>query len=167
MRAKSAAPRPSRRGVAVATAAVATFAMLTGSAAPMLRPEHGGRWSGLWMASGTATTTPTTLASVRTIIGASSGTAATLTGKGVGVALIDTGITPVAGLPAAQVVNGPDLSFESQAPALSYLDAYGHGTHMAGIIVSNDPATGSKGIAPGAKLTSVKVGTANGAVDVS
>jgi serine protease AprX len=38
---------------------------------------------------------------------------------------------------------------------------------MAGIIVGNDTATGSKGIAPKAKLTSIKVGTASGAVDVS
>ena len=38
---------------------------------------------------------------------------------------------------------------------------------MAGIIVGNDPATGLKGIAPKAKLTSIKVGPPNGAVDVS
>jgi serine protease AprX len=73
----------------------------------------------------------------------------------------------VPGIPAAQVVNGPDLSFESQSTALRYLDTYGHGTHMAGIIIGNDTATGTKGIAPGAKLTSIKVGTSNGAVDVT
>jgi serine protease AprX len=38
---------------------------------------------------------------------------------------------------------------------------------MAGIIIGNDTATGTKGIAPGAKLTSIKVGTSNGAVDVT
>ncbi|MER7283248.1 S8 family serine peptidase [Dactylosporangium sp. NPDC000244] len=76
-------------------------------------------------------------------------------------------VAPVAGLPAAQVVNGPDLSFESQSNDLRYLDTYGHGTHMAGIIVGNDTATGTVGLAPKAKLTSVKVGTSNGAVDVS
>src|SRR5215207_4285403 len=85
----------------------------------------------------------------------------------VGIALIDTGLAPVAGLPSAQVVNGPDLSFESQSASLRYLDTYGHGTHMAGIIVGNDTATGTKGIAPKAKLTSLKLGTSNGAVDVT
>jgi len=38
---------------------------------------------------------------------------------------------------------------------------------MAGIIVGNDTATGTTGIAPGVKLTSIKVGTSNGTVDVS
>ena len=127
----------------------------------------GGGWAGRWLSTATGTTAGTSLKDVRTIIGADTGAAATLTGAGVGVALIDTGVAPVAGLPAAQIVNGPDLSFESQAANLRYLDTYGHGTHMAGIIVGNDTATGTKGIAPRRKLTSVKVGTANGAVDVS
>ena len=117
---------------------------------------------------GTTTSFPTTtLADVRTIIGASSGAAAKLTGAGVGIALIDTGVAPVPGLPATQIVNGPDLSFESQSPDLRYHDTYGHGTHMAGIMVGNDAPTGNVGIAPEAKLTSIKVGTSNGAVDVS
>jgi serine protease AprX len=124
-----------------------------------------GHWAG-WLGS-TGSDAPTTLKQVRTLIGADSGAGASLTGKGVGVALIDTGVAPVAGLPASQVVNGPDLSFESQAANLRYLDTYGHGTHMAGIIVGNDTATGTKGIAPDAKLTSIKVGSSNGTVDVS
>jgi serine protease AprX len=127
----------------------------------------GGGWSGIWLGTGTATGPATTLAQVRTTIGADTGAAKSLTGKGVGIALIDTGVAPVPGIPPAQVVNGPDLSFESQSPTLRYLDTYGHGTHMAGIIIGNDVATGTKGIAPGARLTSIKVGTANGAVDVT
>jgi len=125
-----------------------------------------GGWAGAWLSSSTSGTA-TTLAMVRSVIGADTGTAATLTGAGVGIALIDTGVAAVPGLPRAQVVNGPDLSFESQDPDLRYLDTYGHGTHMAGIMVGNDTATGTKGIAPGAKLTSIKVGTSNGAVDVT
>jgi serine protease AprX len=125
-----------------------------------------GGWAGAWLNSGSGSGS-TTLAMVRTIIGADTGAAASLTGAGVGIALIDTGVAAVPGLPAAKVVNGPDLSFESQASGLRYLDTYGHGTHMAGIMIGNDPSTGTKGIAPGAKLTSIKVGTSSGAVDVS
>lgn len=95
------------------------------------------------------------------------GASANLNGTGVGIALIDTGVAPVDNLSASQIVNGPDLSFESQAPALRYLDTYGHGTHMAGIIVGNGNVTGNIGLARWSKLTSVKVGTANGTVDVS
>ena len=120
-----------------------------------------------WLSTVAAGGFGTSLADVRSMIGASAGTAATLTGAGVGVALIDTGVAPVPGIPAAQLVNGPDLSFESQSAGLRYLDTYGHGTHMAGIIIGNDTASGAKGLAPKAKLTSVKVGTANGAADVS
>ena len=90
-----------------------------------------------------------------------------ITGKGVGVALVDTGVVPVQGLTAGNVVNGPDLSFESQSPS-PYLDGYGHGTHLAGIIAGNDGTSGGfKGIAPQSTLLSVRVGAHDGAADVS
>ncbi|MGX6608214.1 S8 family serine peptidase [Micromonosporaceae bacterium Da 78-11] len=157
-----------RKILRTAVAAVLPLALTGAGAAvsPAAVAASGGGWAGRWMST-TSATAGTSLADVRAIIGASTGAAAGLTGAGVGVALLDTGVAPVAGLPAAQIVNGPDLSFESQAANLRYLDSYGHGTHMAGIIVGNDTASGSKGIAPGVKLTSVKLGTANGAVDVS
>jgi serine protease AprX len=99
-----------------------------------------------------------------------------ITGKGVGVALLDTGVAPVAGLTSGNVVQGPDLSFDSQDPATAYVDGYGHGTHLAGIIAGRDAAalplvytdpSRFTGIAPDATLVNVKVGASNGAVDVT
>jgi serine protease AprX len=100
-----------------------------------------------------------------------------ITGQGIGIALIDSGITPVKGLAGAgKVVNGPDLSVESQAPNLRHLDTFGHGTHLAGIIAGRDPEVQSGnendskyfvGVAPGAHLLNMKVAASDGAVDVS
>src|ERR687891_1621158 len=100
------------------------------------------------------------------------------TGAGVDIALIDSGVVPVDGMTApGKVVNGADLSFESQAPGLRYLDTYGHGTPMAGIIAGRDnsvPLPVKKGnhdhfmgMAPDARIVSVKVADANGVTDVS
>ena len=96
------------------------------------------------------------------------------TGAGVDVALIDSGVSPVQGLDARRVVNGPDLSFESNNKDLRYLDTFGHGTHMAGIILGSDAARGAPsgddafaGIAPSARLVSLKVADARGATDVT
>ena len=97
------------------------------------------------------------------------------TGRGVDVALIDTGLVPAPEL-AGRVVNGPDLSFESQSDSLRYLDSYGHGTHMAGLIAGRDPrwgqgqvadATHFTGMAPDARIVSIKVANFNGTTDVS
>ena len=109
-------------------------------------------------------------------VGAQDSFRAGYTGKGVGVALIDTGVTRVPGLDTGNVVDGPDLSFDSQDPALAHLDAYGHGTHLASIIAGRDAAgtpssyaTGTRfsGIAPDSTLVNVKVGASDGAVDVT
>jgi serine protease AprX len=88
------------------------------------------------------------------------------TGNGVDVALIDTGVAPVDGLDGDnKIVYGPDLSLESQAPELRNLDTNGHGTFMAGIIAGK--SSGYKGMAPDARIVSVKVGVADGGTDVS
>ena len=84
-------------------------------------------------------------------------------GSGVDVALIDTGVAPVDGV--GTVINGPDLSFDAGNPEMTHLDAYGHGTFLAGII--NGDSDAAPGIAPGARVVNVRVGAADGAVDVS
>jgi serine protease AprX len=98
------------------------------------------------------------LPSVARIVGADRAWTAGATGRGVDVALIDTGVSPVSGLTGGRVVDGPDLSFDSQRPGLRRLDAHGHGTHLASIVA---------GIAPDARVVDLKVGAADGAVDVS
>ncbi len=103
-----------------------------------------------------------------------------ITGYGVDVAVIDSGVNPVMGLSGAnRVIQGPDLSFESQDAATRQVDTFGHGTHMAGIIGGRDPgvSVGSLryrlpndrfvGVAPGARIVAVKVADRRGAVDTS
>jgi serine protease AprX len=88
-------------------------------------------------------------------------------GAGIGVAVLDTGISDMPDL-QGRIVHGPDLSGEGRT-----IDTYGHGTVMAGIIAgSGDDSVGRSGgaytgIAPGAHVVSVKVAGANGAADVS
>src|SRR5262249_12642264 len=97
------------------------------------------------------------------------------TGRGVDVALIDSGTVPVDGL-AGRVVPGPDLSFESTVPALRDLDTFGHGTHMASLIGGRDAAMAAPyaadtadyaGMAPDARILSLKVADTHGISDVS
>lgn len=109
-------------------------------------------------------------------------------GQGVGVALVDTGVTRVQGLDQqGKIIDGTDLSFDLPGSTLRYADAFGHGTHMAGIIVGSDvdPGTSSAGcktclgssaytdttkfvgIAPEAHIVNIKVGAFDGAADVS
>ncbi len=99
------------------------------------------------------------------------------TGDDVTVAIIDSGVTPVAGLSDGRLINGPDLSFESQTGE-QYVDTFGHGTHLAGIIAGRDRATRAygysynhddefTGMAPDADVLSVRTAGRNGATDVS
>ncbi|HXA28464.1 MAG TPA: S8 family serine peptidase [Candidatus Angelobacter sp.] len=112
------------------------------------------------------------------ISGAQSYWSAGYTGKGIDVAVIDSGAVPVNGLRAAgKLVFGPDLSFDSQAPNLAHLDTFGHGTHMSGIIAGRDDAAVAGhyagdakdfiGMAPDARIVSIKVADSHGNSDVS
>jgi serine protease AprX len=121
---------------------------------------------------------PNSMSSTTASTGAAAWWNAGYTGKGVDVAVIDTGVAPVPGLDGAgKVVNGPDLSLESQNPSFRYLDTNGHGTFMAGLIAGRDatltvpyasaPASAYRGMAPDARIVSLKVATADGGTDVS
>jgi serine protease AprX len=115
------------------------------------------------------------MAQVTQLSGARAWWQAGYTGEGVDVALIDSGVSPVDGLSKpGKIVNGPDLSFESQAANLTYLDSFGHGTFIAGLIAGQDspasagaPASTYLGMAPDARIVSLKVATADGGTDVT
>jgi serine protease AprX len=89
---------------------------------------------------------------------------APVTGQGITVAVIDSGISPHAALANKVIAN---VSFVTGD--LSVTDAFGHGTHVAGIIAGSGSAAATVtnlytgGIAPGAKLVNVRVLGANGA----
>jgi serine protease AprX len=109
---------------------------------------------------------PTSMDLVNQAIGADKLHRGGIDGSGVGVAMVDTGVVPVDGLlTPGKVVEGPDLSFESQAPGLLHLDTFGHGTHLAGIIAGD--GTDFTGVAPGSQLVSLKVATHDGGADVT
>ena len=106
------------------------------------------------------------MASTAQYLGAQAWWSAGYTGRGVDVAVIDSGVSPVDGLnDAGKVVYGPDLSLDARSPNLRNADGYGHGTFMAGLIAGR--GADYRGIAPDARIISLKVATADGGVDVS
>ena len=96
-----------------------------------------------------------------------------ITGAGVTVAVLDTGIAPVPGL-RDQVVAAVDLSGEYNDPLAAFTDNHGHGTHLAGIIAGRDRGGSISasaddpgrflGVAPDADLVSIKVAGRDGTV---
>ncbi len=93
-----------------------------------------------------------------------------VTGRGIGVAIIDSGITnyhddlyrSASGYSSRRVVYFKDFT-RDVSPNLWFnevqSDDYGHGTHVAGIIAGSGYDSGGRrvGVAPGAKLLGLKV----------
>jgi len=104
-----------------------------------------------------------------------------VTGRGVTVAVLDSGVSAVPGLDSpGKVVRGPDLSLEANSDVSLDYDTFGHGTHMAGIIAAQDPvaldsktgepkgdASKQLGVAPDAQLLALKLASTDGSTDVS
>jgi serine protease AprX len=84
-----------------------------------------------------------------------------LSGKGVTVALVDTGVADVADLRGAV----EHLNFSGDAQG----DGYGHGTFMAGLIAGRGTSSGGpfQGVAPAARILDVQVAAADGSTSLS
>ena len=85
------------------------------------------------------------------------------TGAGVTVAVLDTGVTRVPDL-GNRVLARVDLTPDHDGE-----DAFGHGTHIAGVVAGSGAASDGRwrGVAPRARLVSVKVAGRDGSTDVS
>jgi serine protease AprX len=83
-----------------------------------------------------------------------------VTGSGVTVAVIDSGVQPSADLPASRIRGFVDFVNGQTQP----YDDYGHGTHVANIIAGNGLMSGGQytGAAPDASIVGLKVLDANG-----
>ncbi|GGU20481.1 type VII secretion-associated serine protease [Streptomyces violascens] len=82
----------------------------------------------------------------------------TSTGKGVVVAVIDTGVDPNNRDLSGQVLPGKD--FAQNQPGDAHVDYDGHGTGMAGLIAgtgASDGGRGAFGLAPGAKILPIRM----------
>jgi serine protease len=79
-------------------------------------------------------------------------------GRGVVVAVIDTGVSPLPDLPASTLLSG-----RSFVRGSTTADDVGHGTHVAGTIAqATNNGVGCAGLAPNAKILPVKVLDATG-----
>ena len=81
-------------------------------------------------------------------------------GKGVTVAVIDTGVADTEALSRedGHLRSGPDFSDSAAGPR----DGFGHGTFMANLIAGGEVDGDVIGLAPGATVIDVKVASANG-----
>jgi serine protease AprX len=108
------------------------------------------------------------------VVGADRAWTAGATGRGVTVALIDTGIADVSDL-AGRVLPIRDDLKGTTSPCLNLSgepgcgDSYGHGPCIAGLIAGNGSVSGGayKGVAPDANLVSIKIAGRDGSSDVS
>jgi serine protease AprX len=95
-------------------------------------------------------------------------------GHGVTVAVLDTGISSMADT-SSRLVSVQTDALGHRANCVNFAgdgtctDLFGHGTYIGGLVAGTGAASGGEyaGVAPGAKLLSVKVAGADGSSDVS
>ncbi|HEX9495483.1 MAG TPA: S8 family peptidase [Candidatus Limnocylindria bacterium] len=92
-----------------------------------------------------------------------------VTGKGIGVAIVDSGIAAHPDLAGRIVASVDFTSGVPGAVVAGPADPGGHGTHVAGLVGGDGTASGGAftGTAPGADLLDVRVIGATGSTDVS
>jgi type VII secretion-associated serine protease mycosin len=76
------------------------------------------------------------------------------TGKGMTIAVLDTGVDGSRSELRGQVLNGKDFSYD---PKGADFDTNGHGTEMAALIAGKGGSHGIQGLAPGSKVLPVRV----------
>ncbi|MBW3658418.1 MAG: S8 family serine peptidase [Actinobacteria bacterium] len=86
-----------------------------------------------------------------------------VTGAGVGIAIIDTGVSEVGDL-TGRIQGAVDLSGEGD-----HVDRFGHGTFIAGVAAGSGAASKGEhaGVAPGAHIVPVKIAGRDGSADVT
>jgi serine protease AprX len=91
-----------------------------------------------------------------------------ITGRGVTVAVLDTGVHMAHPDLAGRVLHCEDMSHEA-GTAADCADTFGHGTFMAGLVAGNGASSGGryKGAAPESKIVAVKAAGYDGSTDVS
>ena len=123
---------------------------------------------------GDAGTQPAVTSAYGDVIGATGVQQGGNRGEGVTVAVIDTGVAAVPDL-SGRIVTVRDDIRNTTAPCVNLSgeagcsDSYGHGTFMAGIIAGDGAASAGRytGVAPAARIVSVKVAGRDGSSDVS
>jgi serine protease AprX len=127
--------------------------------------DAAGRPQGLYPASYDPPTQVGSMYSTVRMLGADKVWATGNTGAGIGVAVIDSGVqaTPAFG---TRLEAGIDVTGANNPLA----DGYGHGTHIAGIIAGRSGELGKigsfTGIAPNARIVSVRVANGSGATSL-
>ena len=156
----SAAAAASVTNLAVAGEATLSGASLTASVQAWANGQPNYGWA-IWQNNsndwGVGSSQHTTVSNrpVLTVTYKASVNTTTLTGNGVTVAVIDSGLLEDGG-GTSRIKTTRDFTGGAVSPShIAPLDPYGHGTHVAGLIGGNK--TEVEGVAPGAKFVSLRV----------